>query len=987
MTRVTNFSEYTYYGSFTDYEVSVTPENVTITWSGGWINNGNTDVVNNIEQWIGINENGGIDVKYNQQSPSGAHDAKTLIGSESITVARGGVYYTQNVWTQWGYQSYTGWKQSRATASVTIPALAYPSAPTIGSNTRNSDTQNTVSWTNYTTYSPYDNVLIERSTNGGEWVQIASVAGAATSYADTSTQTNCSYEYRVRAKNARGYSQYSSETGTTYNTPAAPTGLAGVFVAGASQVNLTWNDNAFTETGFTIENSASADFSTVTTATAAANATSYTFTGYSVDASGNTYFRIKATRSSLASAYSNTATVRTLTTPAAPTPVSPASGVVLDMPESVTFSIVHNSRDGSALTGVVWAFSTDGTTYTEVSGNTAEITRTLAQMGASRGSTVYWKAKTKGAYTGGSDSGYGDWCSPVAFRIEQSPSVSITQPVAVDGGEIASVPITVAWNYSDNSGTQASYSFSVKSGSKSLYSASGTGSGTSYEIPVAHLLPENNKSYTVELTVSSTSGLTKTATRIFATDYVEPLAPQLTIMQNSDNASVQIVVREGQADYSEATGTTMSVWIPDVPETAALKSVTIEGSAFKWNNILNPQSSSTTLNQANVYFCRKLSGANDEIISHQTIALINQYYDMIVNLTAMYGSGNEPSTVEAVKATPEYISMQAAGKLTDYDTGSVQTTCGAASGSGSSMTWGALNITQSDGDSQSYTYQNVLGGTYLARVGNVFDTATISSNPTITRNIGVRAYQSGDENDSTVLTDGHSATYYVLSTPTTETLTPVALGAIYSPETDITTNAVAQGNATVEYWLEYSPVQAVSYGLFRKTADWEVAIAATMQSGQSVTDYTPPLDQAVEYRAVAYASSGLSSQTLETVLVDSRGRCFFNYGDGHETALPLEMDLTWSSDISHDRKLYEVIGLVNPVERHSKRHVKTINASGTVWWDDDAKLEELQAIPSVVWFREPRGHSLPVVAEVGLAYPQGSPITQASIKLTEVANG
>ena len=52
----------------------------------------------------------------------------------------------------------------------------------------------------------------------------------------------------------------------------------------------------------------------------------------------------------------------------------------------------------------------------------------------------------------------------------------------------------------------------------------------------------------------------------------------------------------------------------------------------------------------------------------------------------------------------------------------------------------------------------------LRRVGNVYD--TISPNGVLTRRIGTRAYQSGDENDSSVITD-LTNTYYVLEEPTT----------------------------------------------------------------------------------------------------------------------------------------------------------------------------------------------------------------------------
>ena len=97
------------------------------------------------------------------------------------------------------------------------------------------------------------------------------------------------------------------------------------------------------------------------------------------------------------------------------------------------------------------------------------------------------------------------------------------------------------------------------------------------------------------------------------------------------------------------------------------------------------------------------------------------------------------------------------------------------------------------------------------------------------------------------------------------------------------------------------------------------------------------------------------------------------------------MDLTWNTSVDHKRALYEVAGLQDPVVRTTSRRTKTLSASGTVWWEDDAQLEALQSIPGRVWFREPKGHVVPVVLKVGLTYPKGIPTTSASISMTQVA--
>jgi hypothetical protein len=102
--------------------------------------------------------------------------------------------------------------------------------------------------------------------------------------------------------------------------PAAPSALAATSPS-ASEVDLSWADNATSESSYTVERSTSSSFASVTSFTAPANATSY------VDrsTSGGTtyYYRVKATNASGDSGYSNVASVVT----AAPPPAAP-SGLV-----------------------------------------------------------------------------------------------------------------------------------------------------------------------------------------------------------------------------------------------------------------------------------------------------------------------------------------------------------------------------------------------------------------------------------------------------------------------------------------------------------------------------------------------------------------------------------------------------------------------------------------------------------------------------------
>ena len=102
-----------------------------------------------------------------------------------------------------------------------------PAAPTIGAAERVSDTQATIGWTNAVTGGPYASINILRSTDGGDYVQIASgLAASATSYTDSTISLNHYYAYKAVGVNTAG-SATSDASNTIYTTPAAPSTLVG----------------------------------------------------------------------------------------------------------------------------------------------------------------------------------------------------------------------------------------------------------------------------------------------------------------------------------------------------------------------------------------------------------------------------------------------------------------------------------------------------------------------------------------------------------------------------------------------------------------------------------------------------------------------------------------------------------------------------------------------------------------------------------------
>lgn len=157
---------------------------------------------------------------------------------------------------------------------------------------------------------------IERCTGTGcsDFAQIATVGANITSFASTGLSASTSYNYRVRAANAAGDSDYSNIASATTLAapalPAAPTNLVATVVS-KSQINLSWQDNASNETGYRVERckgSTCTNFTVI--ATLGPDATSFANTGLSKN---TTYsYRVVAYNASGSSGYSNVARATTL---------------------------------------------------------------------------------------------------------------------------------------------------------------------------------------------------------------------------------------------------------------------------------------------------------------------------------------------------------------------------------------------------------------------------------------------------------------------------------------------------------------------------------------------------------------------------------------------------------------------------------------------------------------------------------------------------
>ncbi|MGH9362094.1 MAG: fibronectin type III domain-containing protein, partial [Thermoanaerobaculia bacterium] len=162
--------------------------------------------------------------------------------------------------------------------------------------------------TNETTY------RVERRTNGAygstAFAEVAQLPANATSFTASGLAPSTNYTFRVRAKNASGFSPFSNlATATTAASqpppkPAAPANLT-VEPASAGQARLAWQDKSSNETEFAIEVTSPYHSGFVEIAVAAANAVTHVVTN--LDADVPYTFRVRARNANGSSAYSNEA--------------------------------------------------------------------------------------------------------------------------------------------------------------------------------------------------------------------------------------------------------------------------------------------------------------------------------------------------------------------------------------------------------------------------------------------------------------------------------------------------------------------------------------------------------------------------------------------------------------------------------------------------------------------------------------------------------
>jgi hypothetical protein len=195
--------------------------------------------------------------------------------------------------------------------STIVPSVTVPTAPTTLSAAAASASTINLGWTDASNNEA--GFLVERSLNGVDFTQVATLGAATTSYASNGLLASTMYYYRVRAYNSAGNSSYSNtasaRTSTAALVPAKPTSVAAVNRTDGS-ARVTWADASNNESNFEVRrltwDAVTSSWGSRKTVKVAANTIQF------IDYSGPGTFRysVRAVNSAGASSYVGPASVK-----------------------------------------------------------------------------------------------------------------------------------------------------------------------------------------------------------------------------------------------------------------------------------------------------------------------------------------------------------------------------------------------------------------------------------------------------------------------------------------------------------------------------------------------------------------------------------------------------------------------------------------------------------------------------------------------------
>lgn len=439
------------------------------------------------------------------------------------------------------------------TGSFTVAARPYsaPAAPSGVSAVRVSDTQVKVQATaSASTAAPVSSVIVQRSTDGAGYVQVASLSGAGgKTWTDTGVAAGHYYRYRVYATGRGGSSPvvYSSYV---YMTPSAPSGVSAVKNS-SQDVVVSWTNTARGEYQTRLYEGES-PIGTVGKGTTS-------FTVVSPSATVAHTYSVAHTAGGLESVRVSSNQVQLAAAPYAPTNLAP-NGQYAAAGQSLQLSWRHNPADSSAQSKaeIQYAVNTATPQWSAPISRTGEEEST--SLFFSSVTSFLWRVRTWGQAADKPS----PWSTPASFTVVYPPTVTWTTPIA--DATITTATLTVSGAISGGNGSIEVVVTDTSARNTQVFQQT-VPATPSFTATVGGL--ENSHTYVIAVRPfrkvwgGSVSRTVKVA-------YAAPATPSLTARWDPDTGSTQLSIMAGNA---EGTAETVSLSVQRQSETGEWETI------------------------------------------------------------------------------------------------------------------------------------------------------------------------------------------------------------------------------------------------------------------------------------------------------------------------------------------------------------------------------------------------------------------------------
>lgn len=465
--------------------------------------------------WVGLYRN-----------PTGGHVWGTASSGTGTQYRRTNTSGFPNIY---GMESY---ETENKAPFVGIFYITVPNVISSASVTRNNDNSQTINWSNDQNGDrPYNGIWVDRWDNvANSWYNIGNVGGGTTSFTDTSTIANRTYQYRVIPYNEVGSASSHTYTSTIKTTPEAPSNV--VASRSGTTVNLTWVNGATNETAVKIQ---SREYTTSWGAwgdetSLGADSTSWNdTTPYAIG-----QYRVRTEHATLQSSYVESNQIVTIVAPNAPTNLQP-NLIPINGSSSNTFTWTHNPVDGTSQTKYSIRYRVVGGSFPgtpQINNQVGTVSSHSFPSGTfTNGNDYEWQVATYGQSTNMSP-----WSSTSIFYARALPVATITKPT-IDNYTTSN--LSMIWTYTQsNNSNQKYYIAKLKSDSGVvLENKEGTTDLASGQIQTLYFTYNlsNNTNYTVTLQVQESKGSWSTEVSVsFLTAFYTPSTPTITASFDSE---------------------------------------------------------------------------------------------------------------------------------------------------------------------------------------------------------------------------------------------------------------------------------------------------------------------------------------------------------------------------------------------------------------------------------------------------------------------